>query len=56
LADNKELPYSQWLGSKTRGWERETENHQDLEGEGSDVRAAGKKATSQVRIRENGGW
>ena len=32
----------------------ETENHQDPEGEGSDVRAAGKKATILVRIWENG--
>ena len=57
---NKELPLSQWLGremeaglldcsgkgQRERG--EEEENHYDLEGKRSDLRAAGEKASSNV--------
>jgi hypothetical protein len=63
---NKELPLSQWLGremeaglldcsgkgQRERG--EEEENHYDLEGKRSDLRAAGEKASNNVG--EKGMW
>jgi hypothetical protein len=57
--DNKELPYSQWLGRKTEAGlldctGEEPGRERRPEGEGSGVTAAGMKAISHVRILENG--